>query len=59
MFLSKLFNREAAPAAADRVESGEHLAPTAYFTSARIDDLRDTLGKLGSLTINSITPIDQ
>jgi hypothetical protein len=58
MFLSKLFRRESEPAAAHQAKGIEHLAPTAYFTDARIDDLHTTFDKLG-IRVNSITPLDQ
>lgn len=56
MFLSKLFGRESKPEPTEAAGI-EHLAPAAYFTAARIDDLRATFERL-DMRVNSITPID-
>lgn len=59
MFLSGLFHREnrhEEPRENPRVP--EHLAPTEYFTQPRCDDLKATLGRLGSINVNEITQIE-
>lgn len=62
MFFEKLFRRGVEtpePSGNEGAEGTEHLAPAAYFTDARIGDLNNSLGRLGSMRINSITHFDQ
>lgn len=56
MFLSKLFRKENKPEPTEATGI-EHLAPSAYFTPARMEDLRATFERLG-IRVTSVAPID-
>lgn len=61
MFFSRLFKHmttEALPQAESGQKGMEHLAPEDYFNHARIQDIEATLGRLGTIDVKGISPIE-